>query len=355
MKDIIIVGGGLTGMLTARYLHDAGADVMLIDQNELGRESSWAGNGVISPLHPWRSSAETLALTHKTQQHYADLCAELQDETRIDPQLTTSGLLSLDTAEACDSAENWLLEQRADKGIGNMNGSVLRGNAAINACEPVLQSQHEQAVFLPDIQQVRNPYLVQAVAASLRQRPMTISEHQPVTKIRSKKNRVTGVRLNGKKCKAGKVILATGAHSDVFTELKPVTKGQLLIKEEVILFRGEPGVLNHIVVQDGYYLIPRKDGRILCGTTRAVKHKDKQPDEATFEELREFACGLVPLLNDIPVRHHWAGLYARNTSHAPSVGAHAEIDGLYLNTGHGEEGMATGLASVQKLVAQVLA
>lgn len=355
MKDIIIVGGGLTGMLAARYLHDAGAKVMLIDQSELGCESSWTGNGVISPLYPWLSSAETLALTHQTQQHYADLCAELQDETRIDPQLTTSGLLALD-ADACETAESWLAGQGDGKGtLDSMTGSILRGSAAIKACEPVLQNHHEQAVFLPDIRQVRNPYLVQAVTASLRRRPLTISEHQPVTKIRIKKNRVTGVKLKGQKFKAGKVILATGAHSDMFAELKLVTAGQSLVKEEIILFRGKPGVLNHIVVKDGYYLIPRKDGRILCGTTRTVEHKDREPDAATFDELRRFACELIPSLNEVPIRNHWAGLYARNAGHAPSVGAHAEIDGLYLNTGHGEDGMATGLASVQQLVADVLA
>ena len=37
MKDVIIVGGGIIGMLTARTLHDAGLDVMLIDQGELVR------------------------------------------------------------------------------------------------------------------------------------------------------------------------------------------------------------------------------------------------------------------------------------------------------------------------------
>lgn len=55
MKDVIIVGGGLKGMLTALFLHDAGLKVMLADQNELGRESSWAGGGLITPLYPWQA------------------------------------------------------------------------------------------------------------------------------------------------------------------------------------------------------------------------------------------------------------------------------------------------------------
>lgn len=49
VKDVIIVGGGVIGMLTARFLHNAGLEVMLVDQGELGRESTWAGGGILSP------------------------------------------------------------------------------------------------------------------------------------------------------------------------------------------------------------------------------------------------------------------------------------------------------------------
>lgn len=354
MKDIIVVGGGLSGMLTARYLHDAGLRTLLIDQNELGCEASRTGNGVISPLYPWHSSAKTLELSHTTQQHYADLCAELLAETRIDPELTTSGLLVLDTAE-CAAAQSWLAAQDHQGAPADSNtGTLLTSNAAVKEHEPALHSDCKQAVFMPNIRQVRNPFLVKAVAASLRMRPVTISEHQPVTTLKIKKNRVKGVKLNGKTFKADKVIMATGVGSAAFGELKSVIGRQTLLKEDIILFRGSPGLLNHIIVQDGYYLIPRQDGRILCGTIRPTESKAKQTTEATYTELRDFAQKMIPALHDVPIRNHWAGVYARNNNATPSVGAHPDIKGLYLNAGHGEEGMATGLAAVRKLVAKIL-
>lgn len=80
MKDVIIVGGGLKGMLTALFLHDAGLKVMLVDQNELGRESSWAGGGLITPLYPWQASAFVSALVKDSQKHYPALCERLYQE-----------------------------------------------------------------------------------------------------------------------------------------------------------------------------------------------------------------------------------------------------------------------------------
>ncbi|MCG7980911.1 MAG: FAD-binding oxidoreductase, partial [Candidatus Thiodiazotropha endolucinida] len=54
MIDCLIVGGGIIGMLTANELHTAGMAVALVEKGSPGRESSWAGGGIISPLYPWR-------------------------------------------------------------------------------------------------------------------------------------------------------------------------------------------------------------------------------------------------------------------------------------------------------------
>lgn len=63
MSHVIVVGGGVIGLMTARELVEAGAQVTLIERGETGRESSWAGGGIVSPLYPWRYP-EALSLIH---------------------------------------------------------------------------------------------------------------------------------------------------------------------------------------------------------------------------------------------------------------------------------------------------
>ena len=106
MKDVIIVGGGIIGMLTARTLHEAGLDVMLIDQGELGTESTWAGGGILSPLYPWNYHPAITLLSQYGQQHYPALCQKLQAVTDVDPQWIRSGLVFTDDRELA-AAQAW--------------------------------------------------------------------------------------------------------------------------------------------------------------------------------------------------------------------------------------------------------
>ena len=44
----------MIGMMTALQLADAGQRVTLIERGTCGKEASWAGGGIVSPLYPWR-------------------------------------------------------------------------------------------------------------------------------------------------------------------------------------------------------------------------------------------------------------------------------------------------------------
>ncbi len=52
MADVLVVGGGVVGVISALNLARAGARVTLLERSALGRESSWAGGGIVSPLYP---------------------------------------------------------------------------------------------------------------------------------------------------------------------------------------------------------------------------------------------------------------------------------------------------------------
>ncbi len=86
-KRVVIVGGGVIGLLTAYNLAANAEQVVVCDQGAVGRESSWAGGGIVSPLYPWRYSPAVTALAHWSQDFYPQLGDHLFARTGIDPQV----------------------------------------------------------------------------------------------------------------------------------------------------------------------------------------------------------------------------------------------------------------------------
>ncbi|WP_165679312.1 NAD(P)/FAD-dependent oxidoreductase, partial [Metapseudomonas otitidis] len=73
----IVVGAGVLGLLSALQLVEAGWKVTLVERSTTGREASWAGGGIVSPLYPWRYSAAVTALAHWSQDFYPGLGEKL--------------------------------------------------------------------------------------------------------------------------------------------------------------------------------------------------------------------------------------------------------------------------------------
>lgn len=79
-QQVVIVGGGVIGLLTAFNLASEVQSVVLLDRSNVGQESSWAGGGIVSPLYPWRYSPAVTALAHWSQDfihNWASACLPL--------------------------------------------------------------------------------------------------------------------------------------------------------------------------------------------------------------------------------------------------------------------------------------
>ena len=345
MTDCIIVGGGLIGMLSARELKKSGLDVLLLDKGELGKESSWAGGGILSPLHPWRYSDEVNQLASIGHQQYAQVASELFEESGVNPEYLRSGMLVLDSDEQ-SQAISWAKKYA-------MNLSVIHQQDELQAILPDLNTHYSEGLWLPDVAQMRNPRLVRAAKGSLDALNVKYKVHTAVEKLKIKNGKIIGVEASGKMYHADKVLIAGGAWSAELlkNELKPPQVEP--VKGQMIIFKAEPDTLKRIILVENRYLIPRQDGRILCGSTIEHSGFDKSISEAVRDELRESALSILPTLAHFEIEHHWSGLRPGSPQGVPFIGKQGDIEGLYINAGHYRNGVILGIGSAQR-IAQVM-
>lgn len=338
MSDVIIIGGGIIGMLTARELSLAGASVSIIEKGDTARESSWAGGGILSPLYPWRYDDAVTRLARHSQRVYPALCAELLEATGIDPEYEPSGLLILDHGEL-DAALEWT-------GRWGLSAELIDPARACEL-EPELKPATPRALWMPQIAQVRNPRLTQALRVDIEKRGVRVLTQTPVTGIRIEGERARGVETPGGLIEGGQLIACAGAWTAELLdglghrpEIEPV-RGQM------VMFHADPGLIRRITLCQDHYAIPRRDGRVLFGSTLEHQGFDKRTTSRAREELYALAIELLPALRRFPIERHWAGLRPGSPGGVPFIGRHPRAQNLFVNAGHFRNGVVLGPASAR--------
>lgn len=337
---IIIIGGGLIGLLTARELAKAGQHVIVLDQGAIGAEASWAGGGILSPLYPWRYPDAVNSLAHWSQQHYRGLAEALVQEGGMDPEWTASGLLVLDQDEQAQ-AQNWALEY-------GMACEILTGTACQER-EPALRMPGLSALWLPDVAQIRNPRLVKSLTAACQSLGVELRASTEVRGITLRGAAVSRVETERGSLEADRVVIASGAWSARLLTSLGMELPVRPVRGQMVLYAAQPGQVQHINLYQGHYLIPRRDGRVLVGSTLENVDFDKSTTTDARSELAEFAARLFPFLADVPIETQWAGLRPGSPTGIPYICEVPGVSDLYLNTGHYRNGVVLGLASAHLL------
>lgn len=342
---IIVIGAGISGMMSARELLLAGAQVTLIERRQPGRESSWAGGGIISPLYPWRYADAVNLLARISQKAYPEIAAQLAENTGIDPEYLNSGLLILapdETQAAARWAQQWQVElQQIDK-------------RQIHDIESTLKSPVDEGLWLPQVAQVRNPRFMKALHRELEKLGADFIVESPVTGFGHQGANITTVKTIDQNYSADNIVLCSGAWAaEMLRESIPQPKIEP-VRGQMLLFKTKPGTVKRITLWDSHYTVPRKDGRVLFGST--IEHTGfiKETTREAAELLHQCAIDIYPQLSRYPVEHHWAGLRPGSPGGVPYIGRHPEYDNLFINAGHYRNGVVLAPASATLVTDLVL-
>ncbi len=344
-SEITFIGSGVIGLLTAREFVKAGFSVTLIDKSLSGQESSWAGGGILLPLYPWRQPRPISTLVLESIKNYAALSSELFDSTKIDPEWYDCGLLICKNPDI-ELASNWCKNNHIP--YSQADSSFFKD----------LNTKAIMPLWLPTIAQARNPRLLKSLKAYLLDAGAKFIENCEVIDCKIKHGRINTLSTNQGNINVNQLIISSGAWTGTLTK-KLLPNSRLTpeispVKGQMLLFDAKPETLSHMILDNDYYLIPRKDGKILVGSSVEHCAFDKSISKETKDKLAGFATELLPALKESPLINQWAGLRPGTKQGIPYIDKHPEIKNLAINAGHFRNGLVMGPASAQLMADLIL-
>jgi glycine oxidase len=332
----LVIGGGIIGSCIAWRLARENAEVTILERGRLGQEASWAAAGMIAPQAEAQGPGPFFDLCVKAREVFTATMPELRAESGIDPEYDDDGILYV----AFDEAESVELRERA-KWQSEAGGLAVELSAPeARAIEPALSPDVIYAVHMPADRRTDNRKLTRAFAAAAVAKGAQIHEGVRVTEVMAKKGRATGLRLDdGKELAADVIVNAAGAWARDIRGLEADQVATYPVRGQMLCFEGLRPLAGPSVFSAHGYLVPRRDGRVLAGSTMEDAGYDKRVTLEGIERITRGARKMMPSLGNMPFREAWAGLRPATRDFLPILGASPNAANVFYATGHFRSGI----------------
>ncbi|MGA7179925.1 MAG: FAD-dependent oxidoreductase [Thiobacillaceae bacterium] len=318
--EAFFIGAGVVGLSAALALSDRGVRVTIGDRGQQEGMSTWAGAGILSPLSPWAYPEEVNQLAMAGMAAWPELAISLERRART-------------------SAEYWVC------------GMEVRRENDTRQALLWCQAHHFPVeldgdnVWLPSVAQARNPRLLAALKEAIVAQGGRLVPDCEVTGLNVEHRLVRSVCTTQGDFSADLFVMATGAWSALPMGNLPAISRVRPIRGQILLYPPGSHRLDHVVLQQGFYLVPRRDGHLLAGSTLEDAGFDAHTRPDVLDTLKKAACELLPALKKHDPIRGWAGLRPGSPDNIPLIDRHPDFDNLWLSLGHYRYGVTMAPAS----------
>jgi glycine oxidase len=349
--QVLIVGGGVIGLATACALAREGHDVQLAERETPGQRASWVAAGLLTPSSPWKYPQALVDLCLRSEAMYADFVADLLGHTGLDPEYEVAGMLYPEGVGL--GAEEVAHEERRRTELGFQGERLDR--AQLDALQPGFAPAVSGAGWQPRAARVRPPRLLAALRRRCEQLGVLVTSHCEVAALAGGPRGVHGaLTTRGQFLEAETVVLAAGSWSGRLAASLGLSISVRPVRGQILLLAGPPGLIGPTINNGESYLVPRRDGRILVGSTMEDAGFNECTNPETLLRLRSLAASILPVTRELPVEADWAGLRPGTPDRMPYLGRVPGLPGLVLATGHYRNGILLAPATAA-LIADLLA
>ena len=327
--DVVVIGGGYTGMWTAWELLQRGASVVLLEAGACGHGPSGRNGGFCESM--WLSGPylrgrfgdePARALLDASSAAVSKVGAWCAAED-VDAWFDQSGYMCVSTAPAFDEVGHGAVEAATALGAPERVVALSEVDTRARCASPRFRS----AVLIPDFATLHPARLALGLRRRLIERGVQIYEHSPVRRIGPP------VETDSGSVRAGAVVLAVGPAARAQRRLRTrltVTSSHIVLTEPVPDVLADIGWTGGECITDGrtliHYFRTTRDGRIVFGwgggrvAYGARTHGRVEVDGDLPAVMRRHLERIFPALAGRRITHAWGGPIDVSPSHVPQIG-----------------------------------
>ncbi len=382
---VVVVGGGVIGVCSAHYLAHRGADVVLLERDEIAAGASFGNAGTVSAGHPPLNKPGRV---RRALLQMADPTSPLYIEPRWDPGLWRwlaefAGYCTWDHVEACmeimaplgmealdlfdelveDQAipcayrtDGYLAVCRTDEGLEDTRHeaaiierygyrpSLLTGEE-LRAFEPAFADDVVGGVYYPEARTLDPGRFVLELAERVRRMGVDVRTGVEAQDLVLEGGRASGVRTRGGDViGADAVVLATGPFSLSIARRAgvrlPVQPGKGYHRDLPVGEGAAPPLrLASVLHETSVFCTPLGEDVVRFAGTMEFSGLNDVMRPERLEQLTTAARRYLPGLGRASSVSEWCGLRPMASDGLPIVGPLPGVEGVAVATGHGMLGL----------------
>jgi glycine oxidase len=345
--DVVVIGAGLQGSAVALRLAQAGARVVVLERSVPGAEASSAAGGILSPGVEAVEPGAFYDLCTASLRRYAAFAAEVEQLSGVWVAYRQLGTLEV----AFDDTHAGVLAARAARLERQGVPLEVLDDVAARALEPGLAPGCRGALLFREEASLDPRLLARALPIAAERAGARVVRAQ-VRRIAVEDGRAAGVDHDDGRIASRSVVLAAGAWSNQVEGSQLPPGAVRPVRGQIAVLDTRPPLLSRVVFSDEGYVVPRPDGRILCGSTMEEVGFERAVTAEGLRHVLGVATGIAPRLARAPVVDTWCSFRPASPDGWPVLGA-SSLPGLFYATGHTRNGILLAPITADAIAAAV--
>jgi len=361
-SEVVIIGGGVVGTVTAYILSKAGMKVLLVESQDIG--SGTTSKAAAAALLQTKNTAKKLALANRS----LNLLDRLHEQLGGAFEYAHTGSLLAATTE--DELE---LVRSMNAALGSLGLEVemMDGRQARQAM-PILSERVLGASYSPRDAQINPLELVVACSRVARNNGASFATHTRVAGIETREGVIQAVQTDAGRVLTDTVINAAGVWAPQVARMAGIDVSISPLKGELLISERMPRMMTGTLIAAKYLLskaraegesggrTPRRTvgitlvqvahGNFIVGSTREQAEYDQRSTFAGIHELVRQLLELAPSLANVHLLRGYAGLRPLTPDGSPIISRSPGLPRFIQAVGFGGDGLAMSAITAEMIL-----